>query len=158
MGKGRKGWKIRETATGQGAMDLAEFAKAKEPFLRRFLRLANSAPGHNTFSRLFRHLDPAQFRAAFQRFMARFSEQCQGVVATDGKVLRRLVGRASEKSELHMVSAWGASNAWSRADPHRRQVERDHGGAKIAGDAGVERHHRNYRRAQLPACHSPANR
>src|SRR3978361_2347963 len=39
--------------------------------------------------------------------MARFSEQCQGVVAIDGKVLRRSFDRASEKSALHMISAWG---------------------------------------------------
>jgi predicted transposase YbfD/YdcC len=92
---------------GQGAVDMAEFAKSKEPFLRGFLQLANGVPSHDTFSRLFRQLDPAQFRTAFQRFMARFSEQCQGVVAIDGKVLRRSFDRASEKSALHMVSAWG---------------------------------------------------
>ena len=39
--------------------------------------------------------------------MARFSEQCQGVVAIDGKVLRRSFDRASEQSALHMVGAWG---------------------------------------------------
>ena len=92
---------------GQGAVDMAEFAKAKEPFLRGFLKLANGVPSHDTFSRLFRQLDPEQFRTTFQRFMARFSEQCQGVVAIDGKVLRRSFDRASEKSALHMVSAWG---------------------------------------------------
>src|ERR1700710_1033435 len=42
-----------------------------------------------------------------QHFMARFSEQCQGVVAIDGKVLRRSFDRASGKAALHMVSAWG---------------------------------------------------
>jgi hypothetical protein len=57
--------------------------------------------------RLFRMLDPEQFRATFQRFMAGFSEQCEGVVAIDGKVLRRSFDRASGKSPLHMVSAWG---------------------------------------------------
>jgi predicted transposase YbfD/YdcC len=92
---------------GQGAVDMAEFAKAKEPFLRGFLSLANGLPSHDTFSRLFRQLDPEQFRATFQRFIARFSEQSQGVVAIDGKVLRRSFDRASEKSALHMVSAWG---------------------------------------------------
>ena len=71
------------------------------------MKSANGTPSHDTFSRLFRQLDPAQFRTAFQRFMARFSEQCQGVVAIDGKVLRRSFDRASEKSALHMVSAWG---------------------------------------------------
>jgi predicted transposase YbfD/YdcC len=39
--------------------------------------------------------------------MAKFSEHCQGVVAIDGKVLRRSFDRASGKSAVHMVSAWG---------------------------------------------------
>src|SRR3974377_1196561 len=39
--------------------------------------------------------------------MAGFSEQCEGVVAIDGKVLRRSFDSASGKSPLHMVSAWG---------------------------------------------------
>jgi len=92
---------------GQGAVDMALFAKAKEPFLRGFLKLEHGAPSHDTFSRLFRQLDPTQFQAAFQRFMESFSEPCRGVVAIDGKVLRRSFDRASGKSPLHMVSAWG---------------------------------------------------
>jgi predicted transposase YbfD/YdcC len=92
---------------GQGAVDMALFAKAKEPFLREILDLENGPPSHDTFSRLFRRLDPDQFRAAFQAFMAAFSEACQGVIAIDGKVLRRSFDRASGKSALHMVSAWG---------------------------------------------------
>src|SRR6202051_5127414 len=101
---------------------MAEFAKAKEPFLRGFLKLANGVPSHDTFSRLFRQLDPEQFRATFQRFMARFSEQCQGVVAIDGKVVRRSFDRASEKSALHMVSAW----CWPRSPrtPNRTRSPR----------------------------------
>lgn len=93
---------------GQGAVDMAVFAEAKEPFLRSFLTLANGLPSHDTFSRLFRNLDPDQFRDAFQRFMTQFSKQLQGVVAMDGKVLRRSFDRASGKSALHMVSAWGS--------------------------------------------------
>jgi len=58
-------------------------------------------------ARLFRNLDPDQFRDSFQQFMAQFSAQCQGVVSIDGKVLRRSFDRASGKSALHMVSAWG---------------------------------------------------
>src|SRR3954454_16337694 len=92
---------------GQGAVDMALFAEAKEPFLREFLDLKNGPPSHDTFSRLFRRLDPDQFRASFQRFMVVFSETCQGVIAVDGKVLRRSFDRASGQSALHMVSAWG---------------------------------------------------
>ena len=92
---------------GQGAVDMAVFARAKEPLLRGFLELKNGPPSHDTFSRLFRLLDPVQFGAAFQRFMAAFSETYQGVVAIDGKVVRRSFDRASGQSALHMVSAWG---------------------------------------------------
>ena len=92
---------------GQTAVDMALFAVAKEPFLRGFLTLQNGLPSHDTFSRLFRLLDPTQFRAAFQRFMTRFSETVHGVIAIDGKVLRRSFDHASGKSALHMVSAWG---------------------------------------------------
>lgn len=92
---------------GQSAVDMDLFARAKEPFLRGFLKLEKGLPSHDTFSRVFRLLDPLQFQAAFQRFMAGFSKQCQGVVAIDGKVLRRSFDHASSKSALHMVSAWG---------------------------------------------------
>jgi predicted transposase YbfD/YdcC len=92
---------------GQCAVDMALFAAAKEPVLRGFLKLTNGMPSHDTFSRLFRLLDPEQFRGTFQRFMTRFATTCQGVIAIDGKVLRRSFDRASGKSPLHMVSAWG---------------------------------------------------
>jgi len=92
---------------GQSAVDMARFVRAKEPFLRGFLKLQNGLPSHDTFSRLFRLLDPEQFRATFQRFMERFGAGLQGVIAIDGKVLRRSFDRASGKSPLHMVSAWG---------------------------------------------------
>ena len=63
---------------GQGCVDMALFAKTKEPFLREFLDLKNGPPSHDTFSRLFRRLDTDQFRVAFQRFMTAFSETCLG--------------------------------------------------------------------------------
>ncbi len=40
--------------------------------------------------------------------MQRFAETCQGVVALDGKTLRRSFDRASATSPLHLVSAWAA--------------------------------------------------
>ncbi|MEA2830758.1 MAG: hypothetical protein QOF22_1506, partial [Bradyrhizobium sp.] len=86
---------------------MADFAEEKEAFLREFLSLANGLPSHDTFSRVFRALDPEQFRRCFQDFMARFAETCRGVIAIDGKVLRRSFDTASAKSCLHMVSAWG---------------------------------------------------
>ncbi len=91
---------------GQTAVDMAEFGRAKEAVLRRFLTLEHGIPSHDTFSRIFRLLDPDRFRACFQTFMSRFADACQGVVAIDGKVLRRSFDKAAGQSALHMVSAW----------------------------------------------------
>ncbi len=74
--------------------------------LREFLTLKNRMPSHDTFSLLFRLLDPVAFGACFSEFMRAFSQQTTGVVAIDGKTLRRSFDTASEKSALHMVSAW----------------------------------------------------
>ena len=49
---------------GQYASDMALFAREKEAFLRQFLDLKNGLPSHDTFSRVFRLLDPDQFRAS----------------------------------------------------------------------------------------------
>lgn len=92
---------------GESCVDMADFAEEKESFLREFLTLENGLPSHDTFSRVFRALEPEQFRRCFQEFMGRFSGTCQGVIAIDGKVLRRSFDAASAKSSLHMVSAWG---------------------------------------------------
>ena len=54
---------------GQYASDMAMFAREKEAFLRQFLKLEKGLPSHDTFSRVFRLLDPEQFSACFQKFM-----------------------------------------------------------------------------------------
>ena len=74
---------------------MTRFAQAKEGFLREFFKLEKGLPSHDTFSRLFRQLDPEQFSSVFQRFMERFSKGVAGVVAIDGKVVRRSFDRAS---------------------------------------------------------------
>lgn len=92
----------------ESCVDMADFAEAKEEELRGFLTLAGGPPSHDTFSRIFRLLDPAAFQAAFQRFMADFAAARSGVVAVDGKSLRRSFDRAAGTSPLHLVSAWAA--------------------------------------------------
>ena len=93
--------------------DMEEFGLSKEPLLRQILALEHGIPSHDTFSRLFRMLDPKAFEAAFREFMTAFGVaaklgRTKGVVAVDGKALRRAyeVGR-SHMPKL-MVSLWGA--------------------------------------------------
>ena len=91
---------------GEDCSDMALFGEAKEPFLRQFLTLAHGIPSHDTFSRVFRLLDPTAFAACFTRFMQRFADNLADVVALDGKTLRRSFDRAAGQSPLHMLHAW----------------------------------------------------
>ncbi len=93
---------------GEDCTDMELFGRAKEPFLRQFLRLRHGVPSHDTFSRLFRLLDPVAFHACFLRFMQRFAEKTEGVVAIDGKTLRHSFDHAAGTSALHLISAWAA--------------------------------------------------
>ena len=93
---------------GETCSDMALFGRLKRSFLQEFLALEHGIPSHDTFSRLFRLLDPVAFGTWFIAFMQRFAETCEGVVALDGKTLRRSFDRASATSPLHLVSAWAA--------------------------------------------------
>jgi predicted transposase YbfD/YdcC len=91
--------------------DMAQFAESKQGVLRRFLRLEHGPPSHDTFSRVFRLLDPDRFEAAFRQFMAAFAQSLKAtetVVAIDGKSLRGAFERGAKATPLHLVSAWAA--------------------------------------------------
>lgn len=96
----------------EGGEDMAEFGRAKEGLLRRILRLEHGIPSHDTFSRVFRLLDPASFQKAFQRFLSAFAKSnginLTGVVAIDGKALRGAYERGCQSTPLHMVNVWAA--------------------------------------------------
>jgi predicted transposase YbfD/YdcC len=94
------------------ASDMAVFGRSKEGLLRQFLRLEHGIPSHDTFSRVFRLLDPHAFERAFRRFMAAFAKfngiKLSGVVAIDGKALRGAYERGRSATPLHMVNVFAA--------------------------------------------------
>src|SRR3982751_6263343 len=50
---------------GEDCSDMALFGEIKAPYLRQFLRLRHGTPSHDTFSRVFRLLDPKAFETCF---------------------------------------------------------------------------------------------
>jgi predicted transposase YbfD/YdcC len=90
----------------ESCVDFADFAADRERLFREFLRLENGLPSHDTFSRIFRLLDPAAFAECFGRFVERLGAAGQGVLAIDGKTLRRSFDRAAKASPLHVVTAF----------------------------------------------------
>jgi hypothetical protein len=71
-----------------------------------YISVLDALADHAARSGVFRLLDPQAFAACFTRFMQRFAEGLQNVVAIDGKTLRRSFDRAAEQSPLHMLHAW----------------------------------------------------
>lgn len=88
-----------------------QFGRAKQSWFDTFLELSSGIPSHDTFWRVFRHLDPEQFQECFMSWMASIQELTEGeVVAVDGKQLRRSHDAAAGKAAIHMVSAWATAN------------------------------------------------
>ncbi len=87
------------------------FGKAKQEWFRSFLELPNGIPSHDTFRRVFSILSPAAFERFFTDWVRQVAGLIKGVVAIDGKTLRRSHDRGLGKSAIHMVSAWSAENS-----------------------------------------------
>lgn len=92
----------------ESCVDMAGFAQSKEDVLGEFLAMENGPPSHDTFSRVFRLLDPESFGTCFAGYLSRFADVCKGHIAIDGKALRGAHDRAAGGSPLHMVSAFAS--------------------------------------------------
>ncbi len=111
----------------EGCTDMADFGRAKQGFLRTMLRLEHGIPSHDTFSRVFRMLDPTAFEAAFRQFMAAFGKAVaiKGVVAIDAKAVRGAFERSRKTTPLHLVNVWAAEARLAlaqRTAPKRNEV------------------------------------
>lgn len=101
--------------------DMALFARTKEKLLRTVLGLNFGPPSHDTFSRVFRMIDPKAFEQAFQRFMKAFFahlklQRAKGVIAIDGKALKGAYERGKSHMPALMVTAWGAQSRMALAN------------------------------------------
>jgi predicted transposase YbfD/YdcC len=92
----------------ESCVDMAGFALSKEEVLREFLTLEGGPPSHDTFSRVFRMLDPVSFADCWQAYLNSLGALCRGHVAMDGKTLRGAHNRAAGVSPLQMVSAFAS--------------------------------------------------
>lgn len=89
---------------------MATFGRAKESLFRDFLKLKHAIPSHDTFSTVFRMIDPKALDAAFGRVLADVAALLRegDVVAIDGKALRGARGKGESARTRMMVSAYAA--------------------------------------------------
>lgn len=110
-------------ATLSGAkscVDIADFAAAHVEELAGIVELPHGAPSHDCFSRLFRLLDPEEMAKVLMRFAKALRDglglpAAKGVVAIDGKRLRRGYERGKVFMPPLMISVWDAETRLSLA-------------------------------------------
>ncbi len=94
--------------------EIANYAKAKKEWLKKFLELPHGIPSHDTFGRVFSLLRPEEFEKRFLSWIhAIFDLTGYQTVAIDGKTLRRSYDHSSNKAAIHMVGAWATRNGIS---------------------------------------------
>ena len=89
-------------------VEIARFGCKKLDLLRRFRPFADGTPSHDHLGDIFAALNPEQFQRCFVAWVASLIGVPEGVVAIDGKTVRRSGGKAG-KGAIHMVSAFAAS-------------------------------------------------
>ena len=87
------------------------FGKAKEQWSRKFLQLPSGIPSHDTFRRVFARISPSAFQECFIDCVRDVAGTIKGVIAMDGKTLRRSHDRGLGKKAIHMFSVWAAENS-----------------------------------------------
>lgn len=105
--------------------DFADFAVDRESLFREFLRLENGVPSHDTFSRIFRLLDPAAFAGCFGRFVEDLGVRGAGVIAIDGKTLRGSFDDAAQGNPLAVVTAFASASRMVIGQKSFRTAEGD---------------------------------
>jgi predicted transposase YbfD/YdcC len=96
-------------------VDIEEYGRAKDAWLKRFLPLPHGIPSHETFARVFARLAPEACRTCFLAWLpevqARLGEPLASqVVAIDGQAARHSFNRAIDRGPLHMVRAWATAS------------------------------------------------
>jgi predicted transposase YbfD/YdcC len=90
--------------------DIEQFGNDKREWLGSLLELPNGIPSHDTFRRVFSLINPQEFEQCFFDWVNGLTGTVSGVIAIDGKTLRRSHDKAAGKKPLHLVSAWAAEN------------------------------------------------
>ncbi len=88
--------------------EVALFGTKKLALLRRFRPFKDGTPAHDHLGDILATLDAEQFQSCFVAWVAAVAGVPAGVIAVDGKTVRRSGQKTGAKAAIHMVSAFAA--------------------------------------------------
>lgn len=89
--------------------EIADWGAAHLPFLREHGEYYFGTPGEDWLRTVMNRIDPALFEACFLSWAKRLRPDAPGIIALDGKTLRRSGEAVTGQDPLHLVSAWATS-------------------------------------------------
>src|SRR4051812_33145223 len=95
-------------AGAESFVEIARFGTKKLDLLRRFRTFADGTPSHDQLGDIFATLDAEKFQQCFVAWVASLTGAPAGVIAVDGKTVRRSYQEKGKKAAIHMVSAFAA--------------------------------------------------
>jgi predicted transposase YbfD/YdcC len=95
-------------AGAESFVEIARFGTKKLDLLRRFRTFADGTPSHDQLGDIFATLDAEKFQHCFVAWVASLTGAPAGVIAIDGKTVRRSYQEKGRKAAIHMVSAFAA--------------------------------------------------
>lgn len=90
---------------------IEEYGKAKLEFLKKYLPFENGIASHDTFTTVFSLIDSKEFEACFIEWTKSLVRTIDGVIAIDGKSLRRSYSTEDNRKAIHMISAWACNQS-----------------------------------------------
>jgi predicted transposase YbfD/YdcC len=94
------------------------YGKDHAKFLKTLFVLPNGIPSHDTFNRVFRHLNAKAFGQCFADWLNALSEKLhlkpvRWHAAIDGKTARHSFDHGSPGRALHLLTAWAGDNGFT---------------------------------------------
>lgn len=86
--------------------DFVIFGNEKQDYLKRFFDFKQGIPSKNTFCRVMSLLDPEQLKRSLIEWIKCLQKVLTGVIAIDGKTVRRSFDKVLKQNAIHVVSAF----------------------------------------------------
>lgn len=91
--------------------EMEMFAQEQQEWLKKYLKLENGVPSHDTFGDIFAVIEPEAISSVFTEWSESIRQKTPGeVVAIDGKTICASRDVPKNKKAIHVVSAWAAQN------------------------------------------------